>query len=194
LERNDGGGAPTFRHAWTAHCASPAFFFRLLPELPEAAHPLRVPEKLMSPNKARCGLLVLAVIVATGGSVAVAQNLDQGKPAPKLFAESCASCHRSARGSPRAAFTSRSIYFCKNTIQRFQLGLGADVLSGIHRQRKARRGEEAGGEHGADIIAPAGAGAGEIGPARSVTTCSRLRCEISQACHLSTFAGLASWA
>ena len=39
------------------------------------------PEKLMSPMKARCGLLVLAAIVALGGSVAVAQNLDQGKPA-----------------------------------------------------------------------------------------------------------------
>lgn len=75
-----------------------------LAELPEAAHPLRVPEKLMSPNKARCGLLVLAVIVATGGSVAVAQNLDKGKPAPKLFAESCASCHRSPRGLAKDRF------------------------------------------------------------------------------------------
>ena len=58
----------------------------------------------MSPMKARCGLLVLAVIVATGGSVAVAQNLDQGKPAPKLFAESCASCHRSPRGLAKGRF------------------------------------------------------------------------------------------
>ena len=82
------------------HLPSSAFF----PELPEAAHPLRVPEKLMSPMKARCGLLVLAVIVATGGSVAVAQNLDQGKSAPKLFAESCASCHRSPRGLAKGRF------------------------------------------------------------------------------------------
>ncbi|MGY2907247.1 hypothetical protein [Bradyrhizobium sp. URHC0002] len=58
----------------------------------------------MSPMKARCGLLVLAVIVATGGSVAVAQNLDQGKPAPKLFAESCVSCHRSPRGLSKGRF------------------------------------------------------------------------------------------
>lgn len=58
----------------------------------------------MSPMKARCGLLVLAVIVATGGSVAVAQNLDRGKPAPKLFAESCASCHRSPRGLAKDRF------------------------------------------------------------------------------------------
>jgi hypothetical protein len=58
----------------------------------------------MSPIKARCGLLVLAVIVATGGSVAVAQNLDRGKPASKLFAESCASCHRSPRGLAKDRF------------------------------------------------------------------------------------------
>jgi hypothetical protein len=82
---------------------SSAFF----PEPPRAAHPLPCtgkPEKLMSPMKARCGLLVLAGIVATGGSVAVAQNLDQGKPAPKLFAESCASCHRSPRGLAKDRF------------------------------------------------------------------------------------------
>ena len=58
----------------------------------------------MSPIKARCGLLVVAVMAALGGSVAVAQNLDQGKPAPKLFAEGCASCHRS-----RSTFTARGL-------------------------------------------------------------------------------------
>jgi mono/diheme cytochrome c family protein len=61
------------------------------------------PEKLMLPLKARCGLLVLAII-ALGGSVSVAQNLDQGKPAPKLFAESCATCHRSPRGLAKGRF------------------------------------------------------------------------------------------
>ena len=39
-----------------------------------------------------------------GGPVAGAQNLDQGKPAPKLFAESCAACHRSARGLSKGRF------------------------------------------------------------------------------------------
>jgi hypothetical protein len=75
-----------------------------LPKPPQAAHPLRVPEKLMSPMKARCGLLVVAVMAALSGSVAVAQNLDRGKPAPKLFAESCASCHRSPRGLAKGRF------------------------------------------------------------------------------------------
>jgi len=72
-------------------------------ELPEAAHPPRLPEKLMSPTK-RCSLLVLAVMAALGGSAAVAQNLDQGKPASKLFAEGCASCHRSARALAKGRF------------------------------------------------------------------------------------------
>jgi hypothetical protein len=58
----------------------------------------------MSPNKVRCGLLVLAVTAALGGSVALAQNLDRGKPATKLFAESCATCHRSPRGLAKERF------------------------------------------------------------------------------------------
>ena len=58
----------------------------------------------MSPKKMGCGLVVLAAITALGGSVAAAQNLDRGKPAPKLFAESCASCHRSPRGLAKGRF------------------------------------------------------------------------------------------
>jgi hypothetical protein len=58
----------------------------------------------MSPIKASCRLLVLAAIVALGGSAAVAQNLDQGKTAQKLFAETCVSCHRSPRGLAKGRF------------------------------------------------------------------------------------------
>ena len=58
----------------------------------------------MSPKKMGCGLVVLAAITALSGSVAAAQNLDRGKPAPKLFAESCASCHRSPRGLAKGRF------------------------------------------------------------------------------------------
>jgi mono/diheme cytochrome c family protein len=57
---------------------------------------------MMSPTKTGCGLLVLAVVL--GSSAADAQNLDQGKPAPKLFAEGCAACHRSARGLAKGRF------------------------------------------------------------------------------------------
>ena len=42
--------------------------------------------------------------MAALGAPAAAQNIDQGKPAPKLFAESCAACHRSARGLAKGRF------------------------------------------------------------------------------------------
>jgi mono/diheme cytochrome c family protein len=38
------------------------------------------------------------------GSAAHAQNLDQGKSAARLFADSCATCHRSARGLAKGRF------------------------------------------------------------------------------------------
>ena len=48
-------------------------------------------------------LAVGAMLVLIGGG-AHAQNLDQGKPAPKLFADGCATCHRSARGLAKGRF------------------------------------------------------------------------------------------
>jgi mono/diheme cytochrome c family protein len=57
----------------------------------------------MSPMKLASGLLVLAVAVLLTGS-AEAQNLDQGKSAPKLFSESCVTCHRSPRGLAKGRF------------------------------------------------------------------------------------------
>jgi hypothetical protein len=49
-------------------------------------------------------LLTLGAILALIGSAAHAQNLDQGKSAVKLFADSCATCHRSARGLAKGRF------------------------------------------------------------------------------------------
>ena len=63
----------------------------------------------MSSKKTGCGLLVVAVMAALCGSVADAQNIDQGKSAPKMFSESCAACHRSARGLAKGRF-SLSLY------------------------------------------------------------------------------------
>jgi mono/diheme cytochrome c family protein len=60
---------------------------------------------MMSSRKPGCSLLAVAVISALGVSVAGAQNIDQGKPAPKLFADGCASCHRSARGLAKGRFS-----------------------------------------------------------------------------------------
>jgi mono/diheme cytochrome c family protein len=54
--------------------------------------------------KPRRGLLVFAVLATLSGPAAVAQNLDQNKPAPKLFADTCATCHKSARGLAKGRF------------------------------------------------------------------------------------------
>ena len=59
----------------------------------------------MSLGKSGRGLFALAVIAVLTGSVAGAQDLDQGKPAPKLFADGCAACHRSARGLAKGRFS-----------------------------------------------------------------------------------------
>ena len=71
-------------------------------------HSLRRKE-LMSPKKSGRRLLALAVMALLSASAAGAQDLDQGKPAPKLFADSCAACHRSARGLAKGRF-SLSLY------------------------------------------------------------------------------------
>lgn len=47
--------------------------------------------------KSGCSFIVAAAVVGLIG-VAHAQNLDQGKSAPKLFADGCGACHHSARG------------------------------------------------------------------------------------------------
>ena len=49
-------------------------------------------------------LLALCVIVLIAGGAAYAQNLDQGKSAQKLFADSCATCHHSPRGLAKERF------------------------------------------------------------------------------------------
>jgi len=47
---------------------------------------------------------VLGVAVLLSGEAARAQNLDQGKSGGRLFADSCSSCHRSARGLTKGRF------------------------------------------------------------------------------------------
>ena len=59
---------------------------------------------MMSPKRLASGLFVFAVTAFLTGSTADAQNLDQGKSAPKLFSESCVSCHRSPRGLAKGRF------------------------------------------------------------------------------------------
>jgi hypothetical protein len=59
----------------------------------------------MPPTSGR-SLLALAAIVLLTCTAAIAQeNLDAGKSAPKLFAETCTACHRSAKGLAKGRFS-----------------------------------------------------------------------------------------
>jgi mono/diheme cytochrome c family protein len=49
-------------------------------------------------------LLVIGAILVLIGGAAHAQNLDSGKSPAKLFADSCTTCHRSARGLAKGRF------------------------------------------------------------------------------------------
>ena len=65
---------------------------------------MHLSSKLMSRPELRRCLFFLSAIYVLGGAAAHAQNLDQGKSATRLFADSCATCHRSARGLTKGRF------------------------------------------------------------------------------------------
>ena len=65
--------------------------------------------KFISQPRLRSYLFVLGAMVALSSALldataAQAQNLDEGKTAPRLFADSCATCHRSPRGLAKGRF------------------------------------------------------------------------------------------
>jgi hypothetical protein len=64
---------------------------------------MQVPEFVLL-RKWRRGLLALGAISVLSGGSAHAQNIDQGKPAARLFADSCASCHHNARSLAKGRF------------------------------------------------------------------------------------------
>lgn len=49
-------------------------------------------------------LLLLGAAYAASGAAAQAQNIDEGKTAPKLFAETCVNCHRSPNNLAKGRF------------------------------------------------------------------------------------------
>jgi mono/diheme cytochrome c family protein len=57
---------------------------------------------LPRPKISRC-LLVLGAL-SMAGPAAQAQNIDEGKSAQRLFADTCVNCHRSAKGLAKGRF------------------------------------------------------------------------------------------
>jgi hypothetical protein len=65
-------------------------------------------------GRARAALCIaLGIIAVLTGTAANAQNLDQGKSAPRLFADGCAACHRSPRGLAKGRFKLTLYLFLK---------------------------------------------------------------------------------
>jgi len=58
---------------------------------------------MSQPGLRRC-LFILGAAYLFLGAVAHAQNLDEGKSGTRLFADSCVTCHRSARGLAKGRF------------------------------------------------------------------------------------------
>jgi mono/diheme cytochrome c family protein len=58
--------------------------------------------------------VVFGIFAVLTGTSAHAQNLDQGKSAPKLFADGCAACHRSPRGLAKGRFKFTLYLFLKD--------------------------------------------------------------------------------
>jgi hypothetical protein len=50
------------------------------------------------------GLFAIAAVHLLIGADAFAQNLDEGKSAARLFADSCVTCHRNARGLAKGRY------------------------------------------------------------------------------------------
>jgi hypothetical protein len=58
---------------------------------------------LPRPKLGRC-LLVPGILLSLSGPAAQAQNIDAGKSAPRLFADTCVNCHRNAKGLAKGRF------------------------------------------------------------------------------------------
>jgi hypothetical protein len=56
-------------------------------------------------------LFALGVVALLSGAAAQAENLDQGKSGARLFSDSCATCHRSARGLTKGRFRVTLYFF-----------------------------------------------------------------------------------
>ena len=88
----------------------PAFYlFRRTVEKPErflfgGEGRMQHSSKPLSRARLRHHLLVLGAIYWLTGAAALAQNIDEGKSATRLFSDSCATCHRNPRGLAKGRF------------------------------------------------------------------------------------------
>jgi hypothetical protein len=142
------------------HLPSSASF----PEPPQAAHLLRAPEKTDVANESAlrsacsCGDNRARRI---GSRRAKSRS---GQTGAKIVCRKLRILPSQPARAGQGPLSPHTLSVSAETLfQQFELGLGADVLSGVRRQRKARRGEAAGRRVEVTLVAAAGAGSGALG-------------------------------
>jgi hypothetical protein len=101
---------------------------------------MQIASEFVSLQKLGRGLFVLGAIAVLVSSAAHAQNLDQGKSAAMLFADGCATCHRSARGLARGRFSLTLFLFLQkhyasNSSSAWALTSYLESVDGVRRGR-----------------------------------------------------------
>jgi hypothetical protein len=64
---------------------------------------MKRPKRLPQPKLGR-RLLIVVSLYALSGPAVRAQNIDEGKSASRLFADTCVNCHRSPKGLAKGRF------------------------------------------------------------------------------------------
>jgi mono/diheme cytochrome c family protein len=75
-----------------------------MPGVPKLIPPRKFNRGLFALIAFTLALLALAALGLAHDEAAYAQNIDAGKTAPRLFADSCATCHRSPKGLAKGRF------------------------------------------------------------------------------------------
>ena len=70
---------------------------------------MKLSTRLRQLKPGRCLLILAGLLSLSGSSLlsatgALAQNIDEGKSAPRLFADTCVNCHRSPNGLAKGRF------------------------------------------------------------------------------------------
>ncbi len=73
-----------------------------------------IASEFMSRQQPWHSMVAVGAITMLIGGAAHAQNLDQAKPPAKLFADTCAACHHSARGLSKGRFSLTLFWFLRS--------------------------------------------------------------------------------
>jgi hypothetical protein len=74
---------------------------------------MRLKSRSTSPRNLRRSLYAIAIIAPLASTSSYAENLDEGKSASRLFADSCMGCHHSARGLVKGRFRLTLFWFLR---------------------------------------------------------------------------------